>query len=590
MLTGISRIARACPRVARSALLLVGCLAIAAATSWIGFSSSDSEIQHSAEGPLAAHAARRPHIDGEEPSEAAATFHLTGQQQRGKQIYLTGISSAGGTMTAVLGNSISEIPASTLKCVNCHLQDGRGKPEGGISPSNIRWDELTKPYGSSGARDRKRPPYDAPLLKRSITMGLDSAGRSLNNAMPRYRMTHEDLADLVAYLMVIGKELDPGLSADRVRIGVIVAPSRLLPEMSFAVRAAVAAFVSEINRAGGIYQREIELCFTESAARREDRAEVAIEFVKREQVFALAGSFIAGAEGEVAQRLDREGVPLIGAQTLFPQTDFPLNRQVFYLTSGLQGQSRALLRFAHDRRKDEVQSAVLLFPQDRKRSDEGAANASLTEVAKSIEAGCGDLGWRLQQCAMSEQKIDSRIWAQRLAETKATVVFSLLAAEQNVQLLQAAAAHDWYPICFLFGDLVGRQLFDAPRGFDRRIFLSFGSLPSQSTVGIREYSTLADLFKLPTAQLAAQFEALAAMKVLVQALRQSGAALSRERLIEQLESFREHRTGFAPPLTFGPNRRVGADGAYVVTIDLINKKLVPVSDWVEGRATSQSDL
>ena len=50
-------------------------------------------------------------------------------------------------------------------------------------------------------------------------------------------------------------------------------------------------------------------------------------------------------------------------------------------------------------------------------------------------------------------------------------MFSLLTAEQNVRFLQAAAARDWYPICCMPGDLVGRQLLDAPRGFDRRIFL-----------------------------------------------------------------------------------------------------------------------
>ena len=485
---------------------------------------------------------------------------------------------------------LSEIPAAAVKCVNCHLEDGRGKPEGGLSPANIRWDELTKPYGSSGARGRKRPPYDSPLLKRSITMGLDSAGRSLDNAMPRYRMTHGDLADLVAYLMVIGRELDPGLFADRVRIGVIVAPSRLFPEMGLAVRAALTAFVSEINRAGGIYQREIELCFSESPERREDRAEAAIEFVKREQVFALAASFIAGAEGEVARRLDQENVPLIGAQTLYPQTDFPLNRQVFYLIPGLHGQCRALIRYAHKCRTDNAQGALLLVPEDKERSDEGAADASLTDVAKSIEAGCAELGWGLQRCATPPPGINPRIWYQRLAGKRTAVVFSLLTAEQNVQFLHAAAACDWYPTCFLFGELVGRQLFEAPRGFDRRIYLSFGSLPSQLPVGIRVYSTLADEYKLPTAQLAAQFESLAAMKALVEALQQAGAGLSRERMIEQLETFHEYRTGFAPPLTFGPNRRVGANGAYVVTIDLINKKLVPASDWIEGSAMSQSDL
>jgi hypothetical protein len=139
------------------------------------------------------------------------------------------------------------------------------------------------------------------------------------------------------------------------------------------------------------------------------------------------------------------------------------------------------------------------------------------------------------------------------------------------------------------GELVGRHLFDAPRGFDRRIYLSFASVPSQLPVGIRTYRSLADEYHLPGAQLAAQFEALAAMNVLVNAMQQSGAELSRELLIEQLEALHEYRTGFAPQLLFGLNRRVGAIGAYIVTTDLSNQKLVPVSDWIEIKTTSESD-
>jgi ABC-type branched-subunit amino acid transport system substrate-binding protein len=578
MLTATSRIAKAAPSVARAALLVAGCLAAAAAITWGRSGRPGPEPR--AEAP--------PSAEPPPSSDASEGFRLTEPQRRGKQIYSTGISPTGGPMMAVLGNSTSEIPAAVLKCVNCHLQDGRGKPEGGITPSNIRWDELTKPYGSGGALGRKRPPYDASLLKRSITMGFDPAGRSLDQAMPRYRMSHGDLADLVAYLMVLGRESDPGLSADRIRIGVIVAPSRLLPERSHAVRSALTAFVSEINRAGGVYQRKIDLCFAEAAERRADRAEEAVEFAKRERVFALAASFIAGAEAEVARRLDEEGVPLVGAQTLFPQTGPPWNRRVFYLTAGLQGQCRALVRFAHDRRGEHARGAVLLLPEAEAEPGEGAGGADLAGLARSIESGCADLGWTLQQCSTPSGAADARAWAGRLAGTKTAVVFSLLTAEQDVQFLEAAAALGWYPDCFLPGDLVGRRLLDAPRGFDRRIFLSFDSVPSQFPAGLREHGALAEEYRLPDAQLAAQFEAMAAMKALVQALQQAGAGLSREGLIDQLETFREHRTGFAPPLTFGPNRRVGAIGSHIVTIDLIDKKLVSASDWVDGSATSNS--
>ena len=59
MVTGISRIATPWPRVARPALLLVGCLATAAAISSIRFSDSNSDVQQSAEGPLAGRFASR---------------------------------------------------------------------------------------------------------------------------------------------------------------------------------------------------------------------------------------------------------------------------------------------------------------------------------------------------------------------------------------------------------------------------------------------------------------------------------------------------------------------------------------------------
>jgi ABC-type branched-subunit amino acid transport system substrate-binding protein len=282
-------------------------------------------------------------------------------------------------------------------------------------------------------------------------------------------------------------------------------------------------------------------------------------------------------------------VPLIGAQTLYPQTGPPWNRRVFYLTAGLPGQCRALVRFARDRRGEDARGAVLLVPEAETESGEGAGGADLAVLARSIEAGCADLGWTLQRCPTPNGAADARAWAGRLAGTKAAVVFSLLTAEQDVQFLEAAAALGWFPDCFLPGDLVGRRLLDAPRGFDRRIFLSFDSVPSQFPAGLREHGALAEEYRLPDAQLAAQFEAMAAMKALVQALQQAGAGLSREGLIEQLETFREHRTGFAPPLTFGPNRRVGARGSYVVTIDLVEKTLIPASGWVEGPAASASE-
>jgi len=52
------------------------------------------------------------------------------------------------------------------------------------------------------------------------------------------------------------------------------------------------------------------------------------------------------------------------------------------------------------------------------------------------------------------------------------------------------------------------------------------------------------------------------------------------RRVEMSEGLYEYDTGLMPKITFGPNRRIGALGAYVVTLDP-EKKLFPASlQWI----------
>ena len=92
---------------------------------------------------------------------------------------------------------------------------------------------------------------------------------------------------------------------------------------------------------------------------------------------------------------------------------------------------------------------------------------------------------------------------------------------------------------------------------------------------------LGEKYKLPQKHLAAQVSAYSSAKILIEGLKRVGKDLSRERLVQALEGFYNYPTGLTPPITYGPNRRIGASGAYIVMVDLKEKKFVPVSGWVE---------
>ena len=81
--------------------------------------------------------------------------------------------------------------------------------------------------------------------------------------------------------------------------------------------------------------------------------------------------------------------------------------------------------------------------------------------------------------------------------------------------------------------------------------------------------------------LTAQLSALAAAEILIEGLKRSGRDVTRERLVEQLETLRSFETGYAPPVTYTAGRRLGARGAYIVRIDLKERRLITAGGWVE---------
>src|SRR5262245_25298343 len=259
---------------------------------------------------------------------ASAQVPLSPPESRGKEIYLLGTSKSGRNILAYIGDSSMEVAGSSMACANCHGLSGQGKSEGGIDPSNITWEALTKPYGVTHFSGRKHPPYTARALEFAITRGLDPGGNRLQYAMPRYQMSKEDLDDLVLYLKRLGTDVDPGISEEKIVIGTALPASGPLAEMGQAIKDVITAYFAEVNLQGGVYNRRIELKFTDMGSNAATTRNNIERLIKDEKVFAMTGVFLAGAEKEVLPALAQLETPLVGPMTLFPQPGAPLNRQV----------------------------------------------------------------------------------------------------------------------------------------------------------------------------------------------------------------------------------------------------------------------
>ena len=494
---------------------------------------------------------------------------LSPAEKRGKALYLRGESSSGREITAMIGEI--DVPASTLTCAGCHGARAEGKTEGGVTAGNLTWSHLTKLYGHNHEGGRKHPAFSESSFTRTLTSGLDPAGNKLAVAMPRYRMPQQEMADLIAYLKRIETDFDPGISETNIVIGTLLPEKGALSGLAQSMSDVLQAYFAEVNNNGGIYNRRIELRVMHGDPK------LTVSNLKHliddDQIFAMVSGLTAGAEEGVASLTREKEVPFIGPSALLPQRGLPLNRYVFYLLSGLKEQACAMVISAA--RKQDVAKAHAAIISPEVEFDRTIAS-TMEEQAKKLQLNSVSTTYYVQD------RFSAARYVSELNQKGIDTIFFLGSGTEAAMLLNEAARVGWTPSIYMLGSLVGRNISDVVTvKMKDRVFLAFPTVPADvSVTGAAEYTALLQRNKLNITHAAAQASAIAAARILVHALELCGKDLSRERLVTTLEGLYEYDTGLMPKITFGPNRRIGALGAYVVTIDPEKKVFPATAEWI----------
>jgi mono/diheme cytochrome c family protein len=99
----------------------------------------------------------------------------------------------------------------TIACANCHGSDGKGGRVNmmmwSFNVPDITWDELTgeehHEEHENGEQHEEHPPYTEETLKSAITGGINPASEPLDEEMPRWKMSTQDLNDLVNFIKTL---------------------------------------------------------------------------------------------------------------------------------------------------------------------------------------------------------------------------------------------------------------------------------------------------------------------------------------------------------------------------------------------------
>jgi ABC-type branched-subunit amino acid transport system substrate-binding protein len=474
---------------------------------------------------------------------AVSAAELSPLERLGREVYTKGLG-ANTEIVALLGDGQTRIAAPVMPCASCHGADGKGREEGGIIPSDITSASLAVAHDDGARGGRKRGPYTDRLIKRAVTLGVDSAGNPLGPTMPRYQMSLGDMNALLAYLKKLGDLRDPGLEPDAIRIGVILPPRDHLGGVAEAVRNVLRAFASARNSTGLLFDRRIDLVFCDTEGSPAARAAAAAAFIKREQPFALVSSFTDGADDELAAVAEENGIPLLATISSHAQSSSASRRYVRDLVAGVADQTRALGQFI-TRRLPKARVAIL-YGRD-------AHEKAIADVV------AGELKTAGIPSTVSESTMPPRA-------LKAGGIDTILYVGEPEELTALAAARrelDWRPTILVSSALMHPDALDrSPTAAPIYIALPIG--PGDQTA-----EAVASWRKLGTddsQHQPAQFAALASAQLLIAALQRAGRDLTRDKLLAALDTISALETGLVPPLTFTSTRHVGSTGAYVVNL------------------------
>ena len=493
-----------------------------------------------------------------------STQAATTQPDDGKQLYRQGTREA-GELTAYVGRGSIAMTADTLPCVNCHGRDGRGRPEGGVKPSDITWAELSKAYGGTSKSGRHYGTYNEDTFLRAVTEGIDAAGQRLDTSMPRYNISRHDARNLIQYLQTIADEYDPGISDDAVVFTSLQMQEGWQAELGAVITSTIEAYFADINRQGGVYGRKLQLQtlrYADSKAFGRLSAEVGAS----DKTFALLGTLSGNVDEILVEQAERSQLPSIAPFTNQPAGRGEQHRYSFYIYGGLASQVHVLIK--RMLKAEGAPSRVLVVYRDA-----GPYQAQAREAVAALRQQGNDA----VEFAYHDDKSPS---LQGLPKLQAARVLFIGAGSELVELYPRLLQTLRVDGLYLPGMLVSSQIMQLPAEALDRLEVAYHSTPDEEGK-LEDFYRFLHEHGFGRRSMSIRLFAYSAARIAVEGLKRAGKRLSREKVIAAMEQLFDFDAGLNRPIRYGSSRRVALQGAYIVKLDRQQNRLKSTGYWVE---------
>ena len=533
----------------------------------------------------------------------------------GERMYREGILPSGEPMQSYVKGDIP-VAGTAFTCVSCHLRSGLGSVEGGIvtpptnssklfQPVQVLYRGIQQKYFSLPPR---RPAYTDVSLAEVLRSGLNPSGEILNDVMPRYVLTDEDMAILISYLKSLSSDFSSGYSANTLRFATVITED-VNPKDRDAMLAALEHFITIKNNTARFYETKVDgrarplagsmmaskdLAYLRLSLSRwvlkgsPDTWRSQLEaYYRKEPVFALIGG-ISNSKWETIHKFSEDNqIPC-----LFPITDFPVISETdwytLYFSKGYYQEGEAAARYLNSREDVFKGRAIVQIVRD---SREGHA------LSDGFKKTWQDFGHPppLTITLKPQQALTKEFLKQAMDKEKPASVILWVGPEALPELEALADISSRPEIIFVSSQYLRKNIWTLPEKIRKFTYITYpftfsryetkasmaaamGGLPVQDDV----QQTLS-LKNIPIKGNEQKISNLtnSLIQILTMTLMDMKGNYYRDNFFDVISMVADQQSQVYGRLSFGPGQRYASKGCYIVQLtEGPTPELIKRSEWI----------
>ena len=325
---------------------------------------------------------------------------------------------------------------------------------------------------------------------------------------------------------------------------------------------AIKLVFSKVNDEGGIYGRKLELITMDDHFSVPRTVANYQKMVRGKQVMLLAG--VCGSINTMAlsKLLKEDGVPLIGPVALATVIGDPPKRYIFPILTTWKNQAMVLVDYVMNDLKPKGKVVFGVIGEDGETLRDGAAG-----IRQQVEK-YGILPEEV--VVQGYDRYASDLSGPVLKFKRAGVTHGLIVstAKAAAAILMEMQKIQWDPYVFgldISAERITLKLAGTAATYGKKYKVAKVKIDELGDVdGAKEYRALIAKYNPDLEPSPSGMHGLAVGKIIVEGLKRAGKNPTREKFVDALETFDNFDTGAVSPLTYGPGRRAGSDGAYIL--------------------------